>query len=239
MRQRSSARVARCGRKSESSIQHWPCLFNTRGLAITFAVGLMKASLSPLVIDSGRDWPCHFCNPGLGSNRSIWLGPPSMNSRMTFFALPGKWGCFGAIGSVRAPSSAVRPSEAISSARANVPRPPAHSRKKLRRVCILRNCVRSIVLFPRHEFVQVEDCARQSGPGGGFGAPHTIQLVRHRRFSRLWIALEDLPLFLKVSGQAVLLARCRRPCQRDLESVIDSIGHAALLLLYDACRQSL
>ncbi len=38
----------------------------------------MKASLSWLVIDSGSGLPCHFSSSGLGSNRSSWLGAPSM-----------------------------------------------------------------------------------------------------------------------------------------------------------------
>ncbi|MFN7932228.1 MAG: hypothetical protein U0R19_02815 [Bryobacteraceae bacterium] len=34
--------------------------------------------------------PAYFDNPGFGSKRSSWLGPPSMNMKMTFFAFAGK-----------------------------------------------------------------------------------------------------------------------------------------------------
>ena len=51
-------------------------------VASTAAVGLMKASRRSLVIDGGSDWPEYFCNAGLGSNRSIWLGPPVLNTKM-------------------------------------------------------------------------------------------------------------------------------------------------------------
>ena len=76
----------------------WPYGLNSRGLASTAAVGLMNASLRSLVIDGGSGLPCHFCSSGLGSNRSIWLGPPSMNRKITFFALAGKCGFRGASG---------------------------------------------------------------------------------------------------------------------------------------------
>ena len=53
--------------------------WNAERLAMTLAVGLMKASFRSLVIDGGRDWPSYFSSAGLGSNSSYWLGPPSMN----------------------------------------------------------------------------------------------------------------------------------------------------------------
>ena len=37
--------------------------------------------------DAGIGWPFMRVNSGLGSNRSRWLGPPSMNSQMTDFAV--------------------------------------------------------------------------------------------------------------------------------------------------------
>ncbi len=40
-------------------------------------------------IDSGSGWPASSTSFGLGSNRSMWLGPPSMNSQMMDFALGG------------------------------------------------------------------------------------------------------------------------------------------------------
>ena len=70
----------------------WPYGWNVRGLASTAAFGLVNASRRSLVMDGGSGLPLHFCSSGLGSNRSIWLGPPSMNMKMTFFALGGKCG---------------------------------------------------------------------------------------------------------------------------------------------------
>ena len=68
----------------------WPYGWKVRGLASTAAFGLVKASRRSLVISGGSGLPLHFCNAGLGSNRSSWLGPPSMNMKITFLALAGK-----------------------------------------------------------------------------------------------------------------------------------------------------
>ena len=69
-----------------------PELLELRGLASTAAVGLMNASFKSLVIAGGRGLPCHFFSAGFGSNRSIWLGPPSMKRKMTFLAFGAKCG---------------------------------------------------------------------------------------------------------------------------------------------------
>ena len=37
--------------------------------------------------DAGMGWPASFCNSGFGSNRSTWLGPPSIKSQITDLAL--------------------------------------------------------------------------------------------------------------------------------------------------------
>ena len=68
----------------------WPCRRNLNLLAMTLAEGLMNASFRSLVMDSGRAVPWCFSNSGFGSKSSYWLGPPSMNMKMTCFALPGK-----------------------------------------------------------------------------------------------------------------------------------------------------
>ena len=39
--------------------------------------------------DSGIGLPASLSSAGLGSNRSIWLGPPSMNSQITDLAFGG------------------------------------------------------------------------------------------------------------------------------------------------------
>ena len=79
-----------CGMKSENSMPLWPCGVKTRGLASTAAFGLVKARRRSLVSSAGSGLPCHFWSSGLGSNRSSWLGPPSMNMKMTFLALGGE-----------------------------------------------------------------------------------------------------------------------------------------------------
>ncbi len=109
-----------------------PYVVNVRGLASTAAFGLVNASRRFLVISAGSGLPLHFCSSGLGSNRSIWLGPPSMNMKITFLALAGKCGFFGASGLTSTP--AARPSCCISDASAAMPIPPAHSWKNFRRL---------------------------------------------------------------------------------------------------------
>ena len=86
------------GMKSENSVPLCPCGVKTRGLASTAALGLVKARRRSLVSSGGSGLPCHFCSSGLGSKRSIWLGPPSMNMKMTFLALGAKCGLRGASG---------------------------------------------------------------------------------------------------------------------------------------------
>ena len=67
---------------------------------LTAAVGLMKASCKSLVSDAGRGLPSHFSSSGFGSNKSSWLGPPSMNMKMTFLAFGANIGGLGASGFV-------------------------------------------------------------------------------------------------------------------------------------------
>src|SRR5262249_26997216 len=69
---RSSAHVAVCGSQSENAVPHWPWQVKVRGLAQTWAVGLMKASLSPSprASDSGSGFPSHFLISGFGTNSS-------------------------------------------------------------------------------------------------------------------------------------------------------------------------
>src|SRR5437660_12626727 len=95
-RDKSVAQAATLESKSETSVPHWPYAVNVRGLGKTWAVGLMKASCSSFVTDAGNGMPAHFFSAGLGSNRSSWLGAPSMNRKITLFALAEKWGRLGA-----------------------------------------------------------------------------------------------------------------------------------------------
>jgi hypothetical protein len=49
----------------------------------------------------GSGWPLYFSSAGFGSKVSMWLGPPTMNRKMTDFALGGMCGAFGASGFTR------------------------------------------------------------------------------------------------------------------------------------------
>src|SRR5260370_840747 len=50
----SSTQVAKCGKKSESSMPIWPCFLNLRGLPMRRALSfLMKAKRTFLVMESG------------------------------------------------------------------------------------------------------------------------------------------------------------------------------------------
>ena len=54
-------------------------------------VGMMVLPTVPMDVsgrpnDSGIGLPASLSSAGLGSNRSMWLGPPSMNSQMTDLA---------------------------------------------------------------------------------------------------------------------------------------------------------
>ena len=97
----SSTQVARCGSRSDTSRPDWPWRANVRVLA--------SSGVSPLVNWltgrpklSGNGWPCRRASSGLGSNRSTWLGPPTMNRKMTASARAGKCGGRAASGLVGA-----------------------------------------------------------------------------------------------------------------------------------------
>src|SRR4051812_22381150 len=82
----------KCGSNSEISIPHWPRFSNLNGLAKTLDEA--SAALSYL-ISPGNGWLSYFAITGLGSNKSMWLGPPIMNSEIIALALAGNGGVFG------------------------------------------------------------------------------------------------------------------------------------------------
>src|SRR5262249_27111463 len=61
-------------------------------------------------IESGSGCPANSCSLGLGSNKSTWLGPPSMNSQMMDLAVGGWSGFFGLMGSPDVALAAIKPS---------------------------------------------------------------------------------------------------------------------------------
>src|SRR5262249_14123531 len=122
----SSTCCAICGYQSDTQMPLCPCCFHWRWVPISVLL-LVPIAVMTLPNDVGMGWPASLCNSGLGSKRSRWLGPPSMKSQITDFAV-GLWcGCFGASG-----SAGVAPCSIDDTAKA--PRPPqariSHSRRE-------------------------------------------------------------------------------------------------------------
>ena len=117
----SSAQVAMCGSQSLMSCPLLPCFLNFRLLASRLfppvPIGVM--TLPKL---AGRGCPCRFVSSGFGSNRSMWLGPPSMNRNTTRFAFAGKCVALGA-----------NESAWVIAESASDPNPPPARRRKSRR----------------------------------------------------------------------------------------------------------
>src|SRR5688572_12744131 len=106
----------KCGSSSEISMPLWPRFSNLYGLAKTLDEA--SAALSYLM-SPGNGWPSYLAMPGLGSKRSIWLGPPIMKREIIALALGGSGGVLGVrsnfcgpiggwIGSASRPSSRKR-----------------------------------------------------------------------------------------------------------------------------------
>src|SRR6516162_5511813 len=119
-KQMSSALAARRGIRSDNSSPDLPCLANLRVLANS-GVSPLVNWLTGLPKLSGSGLPCHFDNSGLGSNRSTWLGPPTMNMKMMDFALASWWGFFAASGLLLEDFSEPKPSRASNHESATAP----------------------------------------------------------------------------------------------------------------------
>src|SRR5205814_4549656 len=104
-------------------------------------LGRIVLSLVPIAVmtrpnDAGIGLPAIFWSAGLGSYRSMWLGPPSMKRKITLFALAAKCDGFGASGLSGETSGAplaARPSRPSRWARAKPPKPQPARRRKSRR----------------------------------------------------------------------------------------------------------
>ena len=97
MTHRSSACSAMCGCQSDTHVPDWPYCAE---LAL---VGRIVLSLVPIAVmtrrtTAGIGLPASLSSAGLGSYRSRWLGPPSMNRKMTRFAFGAKCEGRGASG---------------------------------------------------------------------------------------------------------------------------------------------
>src|SRR5437870_13381406 len=103
----SSACSATWGYQSETQMPLWPYCFQVRceGIRVFEAVP-MAVTTRPK--EAGIGWPASLSRVGFGSNKSTWLGPPSIKSQMIDFAL-GVWcGGFGASGLTTALGIAAR-----------------------------------------------------------------------------------------------------------------------------------
>src|SRR5262249_44555553 len=94
----SSTCCAIFGYQSETHMSLWPYCLNVRLEASSVLLAVPIAVIG-LPNDAGMGWPFSSSSFGLGSKRSTWLGPPSMNNQMIDLAF-GSWcGFFGASGS--------------------------------------------------------------------------------------------------------------------------------------------
>ena len=87
----SSSIFAVCGMSSEAHVPALPCCFQVLGHPKS-GEPLSPIEVMTLPKLSGSFLPASLLSRGLGSNKSIWLGPPSMNRKMTDLALPKWWG---------------------------------------------------------------------------------------------------------------------------------------------------
>src|SRR5208283_1097697 len=93
MTQMSSMFLAVLANNSLTSMPLLPYFWNLKGEGNALPVRRSVARFG-----MGSDLPTYLASMGLGSNVSIWLGPPFMNRWMTRFALPGNIGRLGAMG---------------------------------------------------------------------------------------------------------------------------------------------
>src|SRR5712692_10709095 len=119
---------------------HSPCRENFQGEASS-GVSPAVNWLTTLPKLSGSFWPSYFFRAGLGSNVSMWLGPPTMNRKITDLALGAKFGGLAARGFTLALACAESRSR---DPRAIAPKPcPARARMS-RRVSTGRMCSRYV-----------------------------------------------------------------------------------------------
>ena len=86
-----------CGYQSDTHSPLSPCCANFLRLAMS-VLPPTPIGVNTLPKLGGSGSPACLVNSGFGSNRSMWLGPPSMNRKMTLFAFASKCGILGASG---------------------------------------------------------------------------------------------------------------------------------------------
>src|SRR4029450_407875 len=121
---------------------------------------------------AGRGWPSSWLRSGLGSNVSMWLGPPTMNRKITDLAFGAKFGGLAASGFTLPLARAVSPS---SDPRAIAPKLcPARARMS-RRVSIGRICSGNV-----DEFIAIHQGQTKIGQP----ASRAEELFAHRDLRR-------------------------------------------------------
>src|ERR1051326_5347752 len=200
----------------------WPYCFHLRveGIRVLDAVPIAVIGLPN---DAGMGCPASRSNSGLGSNRSRWLGPPSMNSQMTHFAVGGGSVFFGASGSAGSAACIIEDT-------ASAPSPPQARIRKARRstpnTCSLilpasgswlLTSYSSRYLIPIHKLIRVQQhLAKIHERRGGRGLDARRHRHRERQF-RIRSTGGDHALLLfeerrrRVLFPAIRLPRIREP----------------------------
>ena len=128
-----------------------PCCFQTLGQPKSGDL-LSPMEVMTLPKLSGRGLPASLLSKGLGSNKSIWLGPPSMKRKITDLALAKCWGILEESGFEMIESLAVEFS-AKRELRARAPNPePAWASHCLREEGVFRKvekfCLCDMLIWP-------------------------------------------------------------------------------------------
>src|SRR4051794_29668487 len=130
----SSTQLAISGNQSLTHEPDCPCRANVRLLSSKFVYAVRPIAVTGRAKLPGKGLPPRRFNVGFGSNRSIWLGPPSRKHQITDFAVGAKWGKRTVpIGfAAEAPAAASRERKDAS---ASEPNPPPALARNSRREC--------------------------------------------------------------------------------------------------------
>src|SRR5688572_15055414 len=228
----SSTHAPRCGSNSDSSIPHWPCFLNLRGLPIRTADSLrMKAKRTFFVSDSGSLSPSSSFSLGFGSNRSICDGAPSIKMKMHALAFGAKWGAFGPNG-LAGTSAASKPCSRNIEASASRPNPLAADVRKSRRVNLMMSS--GLMSFSRNKLIKVHHCARQRHPCCHFHAVFIRFFRIDQGFHALGPLLEQARLDFVKLDEPVHLRLRRRARQNHREHTAHLLSGAGFRHARDA-----
>src|SRR3954454_25031766 len=128
----SSTQLAISGNQSLTHEPDCPCRANVRLLSSKFVYAVRPIAATGRAKLPGKGLPPRRFNVGFGSNRSMWLGPPSRKHQMTDFAFDAKCGERTVL--VRfVPEAPPTASRASNDASASEPNPPPALARKSRR----------------------------------------------------------------------------------------------------------